>query len=286
MAGVWQRHVSKFVSIDGATAVDFTTFATGGGLMTYQWADQQPLRTAFQNLVGADYGFDLIGAGAAPKANAKEVITVLVSQATGLAVDTSFETMRSNLRKIGQGKLYTIDDSAVLRWAYARPTAMPKVTITNNNRITTMVQLEFERMSDWFANALTTVTTSITSNGQTFVLTNNGNAPVRFIEFVVKGPTYNHPKLTNQTDGNINWQSNRVGSLAAHWLDVDSGLNRVAARFSTDSGATYADDFANLVLPAGQVPFFELLPGANTIRYNDNATPTATIVSTFYDSFD
>ena len=271
---VWLRRAYKFVSLDGSQSYTFSGAAANNQLINYSFADAQRLRASFAPAIGADYPFDFLGSKPAPKDAASDRITLLVSAGgggLGTTVDGYLDTMRQQLWRIGQGKLYTTDDNAVDRWAYARLVAMPAVTVKNDTRLTIAAAFEFTRLSDWMSATATTGTVAITANGQTFTLTNPGTAIVRLSLDLTLSGTFNNPKFTNQTISPIqSIGSTRTSALTTNWLDID--CERYRMRWSTNSGSTYADDYANSVIPAGQVPFLELLPGANTILYNDANT--------------
>jgi hypothetical protein len=85
-------------------------------------------------------------------------------------------------------------------------------------------------------------------------------APVRNAIITVKGP-FSGLVITNTTNGYA-LASSSVGAASSDWLRFDAGRNTV--EFSSDSGATWADDSANFIRTADQVGLMVLDPGANS----------------------
>lgn len=105
-------------------------------------------------------------------------------------------------------------------------------------------------------------------------------AVVKNAVITVKGP-FTNPVITNTTTGYV-LESTRDGVDGTDWLRFDSGRN--AVEFSSDSGATWADDQANFVRAAGQVGLMQFAPGANSLTV-EGANGGDVLVE-FYETFD
>ena len=92
-----------------------------------------------------------------------------------------------------------------------------------------------------------------------FSITNSGNAPI-YNAIITLAGTYTNPVIRNSTNG-YQVESATDGSSAAHLLRFDAG--RPAVEKSTNTGTSWANDYANFVRQAGQVHLMVLDPGVN-----------------------
>lgn len=282
------RYLDRFENSAGTTVVTF-------GLNNYEWQSQQGLRVASTPSIGADFAYDPLRSAVAPMDVASEHVRFLQLSASAAAADTAIDLLRSQLLTIGRGKLWTIDGSAVRRWAWARLVAMPDITISVPSIRWAPVALEFRRYSSWYKATPESVVQAISATPTNFNVTNPGNLPAKFMVIRLRATGaagLTHPKLLNNTNL-YEFSSVRDGSSANSVLKVDTELQSVqyanndnATSPADDSGVTYADDFANFTIgPAGatQVGFFRLEPGVNALTYSQaSGTPALSLEMAFF----
>lgn len=267
------RRPLKFTSIDGTTTV--YTF----GIASFESQTSQSLRRASVVAAGAHYALDLLGTAPGLKANAIVRVRYVV-EGVYTALDSAVDEAKSELQEIGSGKLWSADANGDnLRWRYARLTAMPDVVVNVGQLGFQPLIAEFECSSDEFDDTLTEEGEAINADPDTIVVTNAGNASVRNAIITIRG-TFTNPSVSNVTSGYA-FSSTRDGSAAAHWLKIDCGKGTV--EFSTDSGATYADDMTLFTRGNNQVGFMKLSPGDNTFEIT--GCNGATIDVDFYPPF-
>ncbi len=272
-----QKYLEKFESADAVTSVVFP-------LNLYEWSSRQDVAAPAGHPVGADYDFDFLGFGKAPKMNAAERVR-FASVGTPASIDSAIQTIRADCYNIGPGKLYTLDNAGARLWAWARITAMPRFTVSFDNPRLTPVGLDFTRMSDWYDDTQTAVTEVITATSGSFVVANAGDAQVKNAIFRFRANTaggLSNPALIHASNGH-QFSSTRDSSGADDELKVDCG--KPSVDWSTDDGVSYADDYANFAIGSLQVAFMILEPGNNTINYTCSGTPNFDIDYSFYPAY-
>lgn len=270
----YPRFAEKFENSGGSVTQTFPT-------RLYEWESSQDLRTPSASLTGAHYDLDLLGSVIGLKASARERLRFVISNLTVATIETDFDTLKQKIYSIGQGKLYVINSAgSARRWAWARPTILPSSIIqVGQPRILTVSALEFRRDSDWYDTTITNEGEVLNADPDTVVISNAGNAPVFNAIITLKG-TFTNPSITSSTTG-FSFSSTRDGSAAAHWLKIDCGRGTV--EFSTDSGATYADDMPNFTRGASQVGFMRIDPGDNS--WVITGANGATLACDFYGAY-
>ena len=273
-----QKYLEKFENADGTVSVTFP-------LSLYEWSSRQNLLVPRGVAVGADYTYDFLGSGAAPKADGQERVR-FASTGTPATIEAEMQTLRAKCHSIGRGKLFTLDDNGNRLWAWARVASMPQFTVQFNSPRLTSQGLNFIRMSDWFDDAQTTGTEIITATSGSFVIANSGDAPVKNAIFRFRANTssgLSNPSLTVAASGET-FSSTRDSSSADDELKVDCGKPSVG--WSTDDGVTYADDYVNFSIGSLQVAFLTLEPGNNTINYLcSGGIPSFDIDYSFYPAY-
>jgi len=270
------RYLSKFTSSDGSESYTF-------GLQRYQWQPQQQLRSPVSLVAGAAYSFRHLGTAPALKNAATERVRFVLTD-TSANIDTEIDTLKE-VGLVGLGKLWTEGADASLRWAWAELAEMPEVTIEAGRLGFQPVILGFNRFSDWFAETQTTGSETLTASGQTFTITNSGNAPVEAVVFRLRSSAVNgftNPQLVNDTN-DYEFSSTSDGATADHELRVDTETGEV--ELSDDDGATYANDLAQFSRGAAQIVYMRLEPGANSMRYVDGGTVDADLEYAFSPAF-
>lgn len=268
MSAAHPRFLKKFTSSDGSTYT--YTFPTG----LYEVSSEQGLRTTMTPVAGASYPFDQLGLAPAPKD--AQILThhFVIANSTGAATDTAFDTLRSQLRLAGLGKLYTVDENgANERWAWARLANMPSTAWTVGTGGVLAIALSWLVISDFVNSTGYDTTFTVNADPKTVTVTNPGNAKVYDAILILKG-TFTNPSITNSTNG-YSLSTTRDGSAGTHWLEIRAG--RPSVRFSTDSGVTYAGDFALVTLPTSQIQLMVLEPGNNSIVVTGGNGSTLTV---------
>ncbi len=270
----------------------FETFENAAATIIYTFPQDnredrsdQRFRRAGRALLGADYEHDFLGLAPAPKALGTERVRFTIWGTSASNADTLFEEAIQKLVGIGKGKLWSIDENSVRRWCWARLEGRPSYAVTVDQFYNIPVSCRFTRYSDWYAASATTASPSVAASGTT-VLTNDGNAPVKGqsgLVFILKGSRSlaSNVGLTNTTTGE-SIASTRDLTTTSQWLRID--CERQAVEYSANSGGSWADDYALVTLPATQVGFMTLDPGANTIRA-DHTGAAVTLDSTFRDTY-
>lgn len=282
--GFQPRIPTTFESLNGGSILTF-------GIAEFQWTSSQELIVPNTAVLGADYPHDYLGARSPIKSFGIEDMSFLFLETDPAAVDTDVDNLLSMCVQIGLGKLWLTDKNGVKRWAYARlANQMPVVKWQAGDIFTKAITgLRFRRQSDWLAATPTTGTIVLSSTPQTFTLTNAGNATVKGaagLKFTFRSNSssgFTHPQLENLTQSEqIN--SSRDATSVNSALEMD--CERESVRYSTDDGATYANDYANVTLPAAQVSLMTLAPGVNNMKYtNSGGAPNCNLDYTFYPAY-
>lgn len=271
------RYAEKFISGDGVTV----TFP----LNQYEYQSEQDYRVNDQEVVGADYAFDFAGTAEWAKNVAVESVRFLLVKATPLVLSGSFDAIVAGCRNGGLGALWTVDAAGNRRWAWAKLDSRPGYVSSVELWQHTAVTLRFRRYSDWMAENAVSVQATITTTSQSFTVTNDGNAPVENMVILfepLNATGFNQPKIENLMNGAI-VGTTRVAGATTQRARFDT--ERYLLQWSTNSGASYADDYGNIVLGTKQVAFMRLEPGANTIRVTNLATPNMRVTITFSPTF-
>lgn len=272
-------HLEKFEDRTGALSYTFP-------LQMYQWESQQGLALPSSAVVGASYSYDHYNYSVAPKMDALETVRFVNLRSSASALETDLDSLRAVMYRAGRGKLFTIDSAGNRRWCWARVSDMPAFTFSPGQFRHLPVAISFKRMSDWYDTTQTSVTSAlITVSGTTFTVTNSGNAVVKnaIISLLSKNATgFTNPVLLNQTNG-YQVSSTRDGTSINDILKIDAGAASI--QYSSNNGATYADDYALATIGAAQVGLMNLEPGSNQFKYTDGATPNLQVKVEFYPAF-
>lgn len=271
------RHLERFAAHDDSIAFDFP-------LLDYEWEQQQRYRVTMIPIVGADYAHDVRGFSPAPVENGKHMVRGNFVPESWDEYDTIKAEAFSKCRRIGAGKLYTIDDSSARRWAWARLMGLPDVTMSSEiGRILPLI-FDFETQSDWHDVAATQGSINLNSAAQLFDITNPGDLPTEHIVFRLRSNSatgFANPILRNLTAGSLyEIASTRDATGALSELRIDTETWRV--QFSNDDGMTYADDYALVTIPATQGALMGLKPGVNNMQYVNTGTPNAVLEYYFF----
>lgn len=251
------RWLSRVEKIDGSRTVIFPSHR-------YEYEQAQTLQSAFMQLVGEDYAFDQLEGAPSLKDNASERVRFLdVGDVEDIDEDVD------KFKEIsGWGTLIVVTSgSSGERKARARPEAMPGITFTVENLRHLPVLMSFIRSTNWYV-AEQTSTIVLSSDPQTIIVTNPGNAEALDPIIIIKG-AFTNPIITNNsaplegTTTGHRLQSTRDGSGAATWLKFDARQNSV--EYSINSGVSWADDSFNYTLQAGQLRLMLLAPGPNSL---------------------
>jgi len=266
------RIPTKFTSADGST-YSFT-FPTGD----YEWESDAGLIVPTAQMPGAHFEYDLLEEREAPMRNPRESVRFAFRETTPTAVDTAVDAAFAGLHLGKRGKLWTIDNAGDERWAVARPQGLMPLRWVAGDIFRIGASVDFARYSTWYHEALTTVgPENITASGQTWVVTNPGNAAVYNAVILVTG-TYEDFSIQNDTTGYA-VGATVTGNSANDWTRFDAGA-RTAQFDDGGAGATY-EDISPTTL-AGQVHLMVIAPGANTFRLTCPGTPNANVTITFY----
>lgn len=255
------------------TSVDATTASNGAATWTfplaeYEWSTSQALRVPLASLTGAQYDYEILAAGPAPRQSAVETLQFLFRETTPQAVDSAIQTALAAIANYGTGKLWAQDADGTTRWAYARAMALPAFRWRAGDIFRKSAQMQFRRGSDWYAATSYSTVFTINADPKTISVVNDGSLRVWNAVLLFKG-SFSGLDVTNNSaliaGGTSKYEigSDRIGAAASDWLKIDAGAYQ--ALFSSDSGVNYAGDYANINLPTLQVAFMMLEPGANSL---------------------
>lgn len=269
-----QRYADRFTTINGLSVHTFPE-------LEYEYDSGQSLRQPMAAGVGAHYAHRFGGTMPGLKDTGVERIRGNVSGDTVQEVDALKDDLRA-MQDIGLGKLWTVDADGDRRWAYAALASLPEIVTATRHGLWSPVVIEFTRWSDWYGETPITGSRVVTATPDTWTITMTGNATTGHAVFRLRANNstgYTNPVLRNEEMGQ-QVSSARDASAASSELKIDSWAYLVA--HSTDDGASYTPDWANVTLPAAQVALIELRPGDNLFRYTNTGTPAVTIEWTIY----
>lgn len=269
------RYLEKFENVAGDLSYTFP-------LNMYEWIPRQQLRTSYGEVIGASYGHDFLGFQAAPKVNGRESIRFLLVATDVATIDTTLDTMRSTLYRIGKGKLFSLGADGTRRWAYGRLSSMPDIRYSSTTKLIVPVALEFDRLSDWYATTAQTGTVAVNANPKLFTITNPGNVTARnlVVRLRSNGATgFTNPSLVNLTNGQVLSSTRDAVDVNSEWK-FDNGLMQVL--YSANDGVDYSNDYDLVTLGSAQACLMELEPGDNDFEYDDGGTPDSSLEWSFY----
>lgn len=197
----------------------------------FEWETAQPFTVPTSQLVGASYGHDYLGAGAAPKQPASETVRFLIVGdesfgdltwgawdwgSTGLPAHEHLDYIRGIVAR-GWGQLWaqTVDGSRL--WSWARAVAMPDIRTSRLNVAGAVpVVVAFRRQSDWYAEDATVVTVAITPSAQDSILP-NGDFEEGIDGWLGDGGTITHQTVgartgTGALDVSVTVSANQAGA--------------------------------------------------------------------------
>lgn len=271
------RYAEKFENMAGTLSYPFPED-------DYEYHPEQGFRLPMRPFVGADYAHDFLGASRPPKEVAVEQVSFVLWAASYAALETAWDNMVEELVTTGLGKLFSVDAAGNRRWCYARLAGMPSKVVHKHTFQTLQVTVRFLRFSDWFGTVVSS-TTAISAASQDIVVTNSGGAYSRNLVLRMRSNSitgFTNPAVQNLATGD-SVATTRDATTASDELKIDSYAHRVL--FSTNDGASYADDWSLVTLGGTQVALLELAPGANTLRFTNTGVPSYSLELIFFPAF-
>jgi hypothetical protein len=251
------RYLDRFVGADAQTF----TFPK----KAYSLDDAQPLRNSLVAIAGGSYVVDQRGTAPGlkdPRHAAHHMAIVVSTTDDGTDFDVDVQEMRQKLYRGGLGQLYTKDgEGAAERWAYARIGEMPATNWRAGDLGYLPASLAWIIESDFFSATPFDTSFNIDADPKTISVVNPGDASAYDAILTLKGP-FTNPSITNALNGYA-ISTTRDGSGSTKWLRIEPGIPRV--RYSADSGATWAGDYALVTLPSLQIQLFVIEPGAQNV---------------------
>ncbi len=236
-------------------------FPTAG----YSFEAEGSLRAPEAMLTGGHGGLDLLGAGTPVKDSGLLRLAFEVIEDTPTLVEVTVDDMLDKLFRYGRGKLYTegLESGAeTLRWTRARMIAMPRINWSAGEQLLKRAVVAFRHDPFWYDDvALYASPVAISTNPQTVVVTNTGNARIYGSVLTAAG-TFSGLTITNTTNG-YRLKTDRTGASAADLVRFDAA--KPAVDFSSDTGGTWSGDYANFLRRSGQVQLMVFEPGANSL---------------------
>lgn len=273
------RYLEKFVHSTGAPALVFPT-------LEYEWQTSGGLLAVRSTGSMQSYATDHLHSAIAPRTLASEETRFIAGEDTAALTDTQIDLVKSTCLRIGRGKLWTLGADGTRRWAWARLRDMPDLRLSREHQITRPVVIAFDRFSDWFAEALTSVVEVVTATGQQWTVANPGNIPATLMTIRLRANTAGgivDPNVQNLTNGFI-LSSLRDSQSSNSEIRLNTEIPSI--EYSNDDGGSYVGDFANYVMPAAQGALtMRLEPGNNTVRYTGGGAPSLNVQIEFYAPF-
>lgn len=270
------RYADRIVSLDGGTTINLPTDL-------YEFQDGGPLRSADSVLFSSNYAYDHLQNALSPRDIAPVAIRFGVGLATPTLTDVYIDTLRSTLLAMGPFYLQTIGADGSRRQARCRLAQLPDMLVSYHRSVNVLASLELRRYTDWTATTPTTFSQMITATPTAFAVVNPGGLPVEetTIRFRANAANFfTNPLLDNLTNGYA-FQSTRDGVNANSELLLDT--SRPYVGWSTNDGASYADDIALMTFGGLQIPLsWRWEVGSNSLRYTNTGTPGLTIEGSFY----
>lgn len=274
-----QRYLEKFENLSGTISVVFP-------LYRYEYQPQQDMEAWTEQVIGLEMGYDALGSRLTRLGAAMDTVRFVLLADTAGAFDTSFDTLKSDCYRIGKGKLWTLGADGTRRWAWARLTQFPEITVGQRNSSWAPMILGFSRFSKWYASAAIQSIQAVTATGFEWSVNNTGQIAVDLMTLRLRANTaagITNPKITNRINGYV-FESTRDSASVNDELRLDT--ERSAIERSVDDGVNYSDDFASYVWPAlQQLGTFRLEPGLNTIRYDGAGVVNLNVQFDFYPVF-
>lgn len=275
--GYQPRILEKMTSIDGLLTYSFS-------MADFEQDFSQALAIAWQPIAGASYGY-LHRTAPPVKAPGQVSFRASILGDAPTDVDTEVDNMSAKLYRIGLGYLYSIDSAGTRRRVLAMISALPSVSWRAGDIFRKGVSVSFATYDDWRAVTATTGTATITASGQTFTISNPGNLPTKYITFRLRANTAAgiiNPKLSNGANG-YTFETARDSASTNSEIKLTIAYNERKVEYSNDNGASYTDDFAQIVQPADHPPLsFDIEPGDQTITYTGGASQSLDIEWEFY----
>jgi hypothetical protein len=240
-----------------------------------EWQSEQSFRTALATIAGADYAHDYHGFDAAPKDPARERLRCILVESSTANLEAEIDEARGECARIGKGKLFIVESDASLRWAWARCSQIPSITVGVGMTLHTFMSFDFIRLSNWYGPTAYDEEFPVDASPETFNVVVPGNAPVydaviRIRSNAVNGVTW--PLVfTNTTNGYVFTLDRADFTTADEEERVTCASDLV--EYSSNNGGAYADDPSALTLPAGQTRIMRFEPGTNAISVTTAGTP-------------
>lgn len=287
------RWADKFTSRDGTLTVDFSTYDN------QEYEAGQQYRATLAPVTGADYGVDYAGAGPWAKEFGEEAVRFVIFGIDGPTRDAAFDLITGRAREIGEGKLWQVDEDTNRRWCYAKLAARPSYATRFDNFAETRVALRFVRLSDWYDEDLTEVSTTLTGYQKFLTVTNPGNAPVYdgivititataaagFSNLVVRNLTTGESITIPVAAAVVGAQVViDTGQQSVTFLSGESYIGGSASYIGAMLiGGAVAGDVTHLITQGEDSPvLFHFEPGANQLEILSDGSPAATVDIDFY----
>lgn len=257
----------------------------------------QQYRQALTRVIGQDGAVDMFGIQPWDKDPAQLVARWLIVGETEGWVDSEAARMKSALRQIGTGKLWTLGADGSRQWCWAKQTGRPQTPVGWDKPFWLPVQATWQALCDPMASAQVTGSVTITGSGQTFTITNPGNAVIEGtggIVFRLRANTSGGivtPQISSSTTGQTCGSSTGSASVNS---ELKWDFEQWQFQYSNNDGSTYSTDWANTTIPVTQrkggivlLPASANAPGGvNTFVYTGGGSPSLNIDYAFWPKYE
>lgn len=250
--------------------------------MEYEYDEVPELESPHQNILGGQYGVDLLGF--APSLLGPRIATVryVLDGEDEDDFDTKLETMLSKLRLINKGRLFTNKG----HWAYARMITAPSTSYTKGEHLWMPATPAFRLDTDWMAaDEHTEGPFLINQISQDITVNNPGSVRTSVMRIMIEANTaagFANPNIINLLNG-YNVGTNRDSQSTNSKIRIYTG--KPSMEYSNTVVPVYAADYGNRILGPNQALWFVLEPGNNLIRITTSGTPNWNLTFTFYPVF-
>ncbi|MCS7295447.1 MAG: hypothetical protein NZ761_08620 [Dehalococcoidia bacterium] len=265
------RRIVRFASVDGSIVLPLP-------LLAGEQSEEQSARLALGRAPSAPYAADLQG-------SRRVVVDAATVRLRALLLapddDGELDQLRARLRGIGRGRLWMQLENGSERWCWARAQELATYQVSAERPSQTVVALTFVRLSDWYADALATLSQAVATSGTTVTVTSSGLVPTTELTVtLVASGTVSGLALQNQVTGELVATTRTLATGQRIRLRVPA----FRVLYSAD-GTNWTDDWANTQLGPLQAGLLSLVPGPNPLRLTWTGSGSVTLTVEWRDAY-
>lgn len=264
----------RFESLDG-------TEVWKAPLLDIEFEDAQPIIAPQQDVIGANFGYDMLGVQPGRVQSALDTLRFTLRADCGAAeLDLRFSELRNKIYNIGLGNGFLLDSLGAELRAEMRLINLPTYSVIATAQPQAakllIADAQFRRQTPWLGAIQVTEETPDATT-YTFTVSNPGTMEAEDAIITLVGAWGSSFVLNNLTNG-MRVASTRGGAGANDGVEFNCGLNTV--RYTDDAGVTWFPDYANFARKTGQGGSLMRFPrGTSNMQLVIDGTPASTIVA-------